>query len=180
MTSSPDESLCQHPDDSDPLADYSYNWNGYWNDYWTYIWDTDLGWDSPWEFLPSTVTDPSTDAGPSQSDGAEIAFEHNGETIATIPEGFTEFEYCLDAENVTMNDIFQLESLASCISSGCDGVCITSLSIGGDQVLVGENNNLTSFWIDGDQNYCMDDFMSSPQIQIQNGQVISSKCKDRK
>ena len=78
-----------------------------------------------------------------------------------------------------MNDIFQLESLASC-SSGCDGVCITSLSIGGDQVLVGENNNLTSFWIDGDQNYCMDDFMSSPQIQIKNGQVISSKCKDRK
>ena len=138
-TSSPDESLCQHPDDS-------------------YYW---------------------TDTGPSQSYGAEIAFKHNGETIATIQEGFTEFEYCLDAENVTMNDIFQLESLASC-SFGCDGVCITSLSIGGDQVLVGENNNLTSFWIDGDQNYCMDDFMSSPQIQIKNGQVISSKCKDRK
>ena len=85
----------------------------------------------------------------------------------------------MDAENVTMNDIFQLESLDSC-SWGCDGVCITSLSIGGDQVLVGENNNLPSFWIDRDQNYCMDDFMSSPQIKIRNGQVISSKCKDRK
>ena len=160
MTSSPDESLCQHPDDSDPGADY-YD---YWTYYWTYRWDTD----------------PSTDAGPSQSHGAEIAFKHNGETIATIPEGFTEFEYCLDAENVTMNDIFQLESSASCGYYGCDGVCITSLSIGGGQVLVGENNNLPSFWIDRDQNYCMDDFMSSSQIKIRNGQVISSKCKDRK
>ena len=129
-----------------------------------------------------------TDGGPPQSNGDEIAVKHNGETIATIPKGFTEFEYCLDAENVTMNDVFQLESLASCdwhcygriCTWGCNGVCITSLSIGGGQVLVGENNDLTSFWIDGDQNYCMDDFMSSSQIKIQNGQVISSKCKDRK
>ena len=118
-------------------------------------------------------------SGPSLYTGDAIAIKHNDETIATIPAGFTEFEYCLDTNNVTMDDIFQLESLASC-SWGCDGVCITSLSIGGDQVLVGENNNLTSFWIDKDQNYCLDDFMSSPQIKIKNGKVISSQCKDRK
>ena len=146
MTSSEDESLCQHPDEPEIVHGTTYDFD---------------------------------DSGPHKWNGDDIALKHNGETIATIPAGFTEFEYCLDTNNVTMDDIFQLESLASC-SWGCDGVCITSLSIGGDQVLVGENNNLTSFWIDKDQNYCSDDFMSSPQIKIKNGQVLSSQCKDRK
>ena len=69
------------------------------------------------------------------------------------------------------NDKFQLQS-----SSG-DGVCITSLSININQLFVGKNNNLPSFWIDGNDHYCLDDFMSTSQITIQNEQVISSLCK---
>ena len=73
-----------------------------------------------------------------------------------------------------MFDIFELQS-----TSG-DGVCITSLSFNKKQLLVGESNNLERFWFDSDQNFCMDDFMSSSLIKIQNGQIIYSSCKDRK
>ena len=104
--------------------------------------------------------------------GGDIELKHNGETIAILPFYFQEFEHCLD--DVTMYDIFELQS-----TSG-DGVCITSLSINKKQLLVGPSNNLESFWIDSDQNYCMDDFMSSSLIKIQNGQIISSACKNRK
>ena len=104
--------------------------------------------------------------------GGVIELKHNGETIVTLPSWFEEFEHCLD--DVTMYDIFELQSTSS------DGVCFTSLSINEKQLLVGESNNLQSFWIDSDQNYCLDDFMSSSLIKIQNGQIIYSSCKDRK
>ena len=104
--------------------------------------------------------------------GSAIELKRNGETIVTLPEWFEEFEHCLD--DVTMYDIFELQSTSS------DGVCFTSLSINEKQLLVGESNNLQSFWIDSDQNYCLDDFMSSSLIKIQNGQIIYSSCKDRK
>ena len=104
--------------------------------------------------------------------GGAIKLKRNGETIATLPYYFREFEHCLD--DVTMYDIFELQS------TSIDGVCITSLSINEKQLLVGESNNLQSFWIDSDQNYCLDDFMSSSLIKIQNGKVIFSSCKDRK
>ena len=111
-------------------------------------------------------------SGPYSWSGGAIELKHNGETIATLPGSFEEFEHCL--EDVTMYDIFELQS------TNGDGVCITSLSINKKQLLVGESNNLESFWIDSDQNYCMDDFMSSSLIKIQNGQIISSACKNRK
>ena len=69
------------------------------------------------------------------------------------------------------NDEFQLQS------SNTDGACITSLSINGNQLLAGKNNNLQSFWIDANDRYCLDDFMASSQITIKNGQVDSSDCK---
>ena len=40
-----------------------------------------------------------------------------------------------------------------------------------------QNTIRPSFWIDGNDQYCLDDFMSSSQITIQNGQVNSSVCK---
>ena len=98
--------------------------------------------------------------------------QHNGHTIAALPEGFREFEHCLSLDDVDVaNDEFQLQS-----TSG-NGVCITSLSINGNPLLVGGSNNLQNFWIDSNEPYCLDHFMSSSQITIRNGQVISSTCK---
>jgi len=89
-----------------------------------------------------------------------------------MPAGFSEFEHCLNNDDVDVaNDEFQLQS-----TSG-NGVCITSLSINGNPILVGASNNLQSFWIDSDGPYCLDNSMISSQITIRNGQVISSTCK---
>ena len=86
--------------------------------------------------------------------------------------GFTEFEHCLNNDDVDVaNDEFQLQS-----TSG-NGVCISSLSINGNPILVGASSNLPNFWIDGNGPYCLDNFMASSQITIRNGQVISSTCK---
>ena len=105
-------------------------------------------------------------------DGDDITIKHNGNTIATIPAGFKEFDYCLHIDDVDVtNDEFQLQS------TGSDGVCITSLFINFNPLLVGANNNLQSFWIDSNDKYCSDEYMSSSEITIQNGQVISSTCK---
>ena len=110
--------------------------------------------------------------GPQHWAGGDIAIKHNGETVATMPSGFEEFEYCLNMGDIDIaNDELQFQS-----SSG-DGVCITSLSIDNIPLFVGKNNNLPSFWIDENDQYCLDDFMSTSQITIQNGQAISSLCK---
>ena len=110
--------------------------------------------------------------GPQYWDGSEIIIKHNGQTIATMAAGFTEFEHCLNNDDVDVaNDEFQLQS-----TSG-NGVCITSLSINGNPILVGASSNLPNFWIDGNGPYCLDNFMASSQITIRNGQVISSTCK---
>ena len=69
------------------------------------------------------------------------------------------------------NDRFQLQS------SNTDGVCITSISVNDVKVLVGKNNDKSIFWIDGNQNECNEEFMSSQQITIKNGEIISSRCK---
>ena len=106
--------------------------------------------------------------------GSDIIIKHNGHTIATMPAGFREFEHCLNIDVVDItNDEFQLQS-----TSG-NAVCITSLSINRKPLLVGENNNLQSFWIDSDETFCLDNFMSSSEITIRNGQVISSSCKGK-
>ena len=101
--------------------------------------------------------------------GGPIELKHNGETVATIPGGFTFFEHCIDEVDVA-NDRLQLQQTST------DGVCITGLFINGNQLLVGKNDDLQSFWIDGDANDCQDNFLSSTQITIQNGQVSDSAC----
>ena len=50
-----------------------------------------------------------------------------------------------------------------------DGVCITSLTVDGKQLLVGKNSDMQSFWIDGDHNNCLDDFTGTTQMTIKNG-----------
>ena len=126
------------------------------------------------ESLCERLAPDGTPLGGSHEDwaGADIIIKHNGNTIATIPTGFREFKHCLHIDDVDVtNDEFQLQS------TSWDGICITSLLINRNPILVGENNNLQSFWIDSDQPYCSDEYMSSSQIMIQNGQVISSTCK---
>ena len=111
-------------------------------------------------------------ADPNSLAGSHIVIKHNGVNVTTMPAAFTEFEYCFDMDDINIaNDEFQLQS------SSEDGVCITSLSINSNQLFVGKNNNLPIFWIDGNDQYCLDDFMSTSQITIQNEQVISSICK---
>ena len=103
--------------------------------------------------------------------GSDIFIKHNGVHVATMPSAYEVFEYCFEMDDIdVINDKFQLQSTSD------DGVCITSLLINNNQLLVGKHNNLQGFWIDGNDNYCLDNFMSTSQITIQNGQVISSLC----
>jgi len=104
--------------------------------------------------------------------GDEITMKYNGETVATINQGFQDFEYCINSFDHA-NDKLQLEN------DGYNAVCITSLSINGEQLLVGKNNDLQSFWMSKGQ-ICDDDFMSTEEITIQNGKVISSICVERR
>ena len=78
--------------------------------------------------------------------------------------GFNDFEYCFRSDQIDkINDQFQLERTNS------DGVCITSLTVDGKRILVGKNNDMQNFWIDGNHNNCLDDFTGTTQITIQNG-----------
>ena len=89
-----------------------------------------------------------------------------------MEKGFNEFVQCWNQDDVDFaNDKIQLQS------SNTDGTCITSLSINGNQLFAGKNNDLQSFWIDEDDRYCLNNFMSSSQITIKNEQVDSSDCK---
>jgi len=111
-------------------------------------------------------------AGPKDWAGGDITIKHNSKTVAIIPSGFEDFEYCFNEVDVS-NDKIQLQS------SNSDGVCITSLSINDKKLFVGKHNEQQSFWMDRriDKQFCSDDFISTSDITIQNGQVISSTCK---
>ena len=107
-------------------------------------------------------------------DGDEIDFNVNGERQGSLEGEFKKFEYCRRWDEVDVeNDQFQLQS------QGDDGVCITSLTVNGNEMLVGKLNDQPSFWIDGNQNHCRDGSMSTPQITIKNGKVLSSSCKGK-
>ena len=104
--------------------------------------------------------------------GGKIYINLNGQRKATIPAGFRNFQYCLSSDEIDIeHDRVQLKS------SNNDNVCIESLIINGKQIFVGALNNQPSFIIDGNQNYCKLNKMVTAHITIQNGQVISSKCK---
>ena len=104
-------------------------------------------------------------AGPSNWEGGDMKLKH-GFDVVTLSAGFTNFEHCFD--NVDIDDSIILESTSE------DGGCITGLFSDGNQLLVGKNNDLRSFWIDNNNPYCLDNFMSTSQIVIQNGQVVHS------
>ena len=100
--------------------------------------------------------------------GGDIYLNKNGRTIASTSYGFLNFEHCVGASR---DDEFQLKA------SNDDGVCITSLSVNGEQLLVGRNNDLPSFWMNQKNPQCKNDRMTTSQITIKNGEVFSSQCK---
>ena len=82
-----------------------------------------------------------------------------------------EFRVCVDYDQVNAaNDVFEI------VKSGNDGVCITSLSMDGTDILVG--NDQPNFWIDGNDNGCTDDWISTPKLTIVNGETQLEGCSD--
>lgn len=108
-------------------------------------------------------------AGPKDWVGGEIKLIH-GFDVVTLPTGFKNFEHCIDNvdESLIGGGLIFLESTSD------DGTCITGLFSNGNQLLAGKNNDLQSFWIDGNDPYCLDNFMSTHQIAIKNGRVVHS------
>merc|ERR1712227_1067731 len=78
--------------------------------------------------------------------GDAISIKQNGNVIGSMEPGTKDFELCLDYDDVDIeNDIFDLASTSD------DGVCITSLSIDGTDILVGPNSKQPNFWFDGNE-----------------------------
>ena len=75
------------------------------------------------------------------------------------------------------NDSFKL------LAGGSDGVCINSLHVNNEQILVGKNNDLTRFEFDQPDQWeglaCLDNEMRTSSLTIQNGQVVESECKGK-
>ena len=75
------------------------------------------------------------------------------------------------------NDSFKL------LAGGSDGVCINSLHVNNEQILVGKNNDLTKFEIDQPDQFekpaCLDNEMRTSSLTIQNGQVVESEYKGK-
>ena len=76
----------------------------------------------------------------------------------------------IDQVNIE-DDIFTLEATST------DGVCITSLTVNNEQLLVGEDNDLSYFWMDENDLRCEDNYMATDVLEIQNGKVAYSECK---
>ena len=55
-------------------------------------------------------------------------------------------------------------------------ICITGLFVNGNQLLVGENKDKKSFWIDSDEISCDENIMKTDEIVIQNSKITSSIC----
>jgi len=110
-------------------------------------------------------------SGPHKWKGGDINLKLNGNTVATIPSGFSSFDHCFWSDQFDkINDRISLENTNN------DGACITGVIVDGKQMLFGKNGNLQSFWMDGDQNNCYENYLGTNQITIQNGQVVSSYC----
>ena len=110
--------------------------------------------------------------GPKKWSGGKIEVKHNDVKIAELQPRFTEYEHCFDIKQLNIqNDRFQLQS------TNGNGVCITRLSLNNTDLLFGKNHNLSSFWIDKNDQFCSNNSMSTTQITIANEQVISSSCE---
>ena len=108
----------------------------------------------------------------SQWQGGKIYINHNQKRKAIIPSGFKNYQFCIPSNQVdVINDQFQLQS------SNNNDVCIEKFFVNDKQIFVGALNDQSFFIIDGNQNSCQEQKMTTTQITIQNGEVISSECK---
>ena len=113
--------------------------------------------------------------------GGEIYINVNNIRMQTIPRGFEgTFPFCIVSDKFNVAQaIIQLES------SDIDGVCITSLQINNEILLLGKSKSKSEFWIDGNKNECSYNrngaseisVVAAPEISIRNGNVYSSPCK---
>ena len=90
-----------------------------------------------------------------------------------MSEGTKTFKLCLEYGQFDIeNDVFKLAS------TGTDGVCIESLSMDGNEILLGPKfgRKKSNFWFDSDGNRCTDDFVFTQELIIQNNTVVSSEC----
>ena len=75
------------------------------------------------------------------------------------------------------NDRFTL------LAGGTNGVCINSLHVNNEKILVGKNNDLSNFEFDQVGHYekpvCLENLMRTSSLTIQNGQVVESICKGK-
>ena len=93
-------------------------------------------------------------------------------SVATLNRRDKEVEFCMILDQVDIeNDIFVLDATSK------NGVCITSLTVNNEQLLVGENNDMAHFWMDKNDQECSDNHMSTQFLKIQNGRVFFSECK---
>ena len=69
------------------------------------------------------------------------------------------------------------------LAGGSDGVCINSLHVNNEQILVGKNNDLSNFEFDQVGHYekpvCLENLMRTSSLTIQNGKVVESECKGK-
>ena len=69
------------------------------------------------------------------------------------------------------------------LAGGADGVCINSLHVNNEKILVGKNNDLSNFELDQvnqhEEPVCLDNLMRTSSLTIQNGQVVESICKGK-
>ena len=107
--------------------------------------------------------------------GGEIYINVNNIRVQTIPRGYEgTFPFCFVSDKFNVAQaIIQFES------SDNDSVCITSLQINDEILLLGKNKSKSEFWIDGDQNVCTDTDLAASEISIRNGDVYSSPCKSK-
>ena len=88
-----------------------------------------------------------------------------------MSKGTATFKLCLDYGQFDIeNDVFKLAS------TGTDSVCIESLSMDGNEILLGPNRKKPNFWFDGNGHMCNDDFVYTEELIIQNNTVVSSEC----
>ena len=87
--------------------------------------------------------------------------------------GSRDFEYCVDVDQVDFENDFW-----SFVGPDLEGICITSLTINDEPILVGPNNDQSHFWLDANDHHCLDNSMSTPYLSVQNGQVYYSECKN--
>ena len=110
---------------------------------------------APWTVLKYCIKIQSSLTFDHNCGGGPIEIKRNGETVATMPAGYSSFPHCEDhglTQDQFENDHFQLKS------TNTDGVCITYLAvIYGDietRIKAGKNDDLEAFWIDeNDQNF---------------------------